>query len=232
MTKTVIRPLHMLFTEPIVSFVCLYSSFQFALLYTFVVASPYVFSTAYGFGLGDQGLSFLGFVTGCAIAPIGIIMLDRTVYQRKYAQFKETETGSKFPPEHRLYCAMAGSIILPTGLFWFAWTVKPSIHWIVPIIAQAFAILGSVLVYVGANFYMMDTYGPVYGASAAGATSLSRYTLAATFPLFTLQMYSRLGVGWATSLLGLCTILMAPIPWAFYHWGPKLRARSSYEHES
>jgi MFS transporter, DHA1 family, multidrug resistance protein len=238
MTKTVIRPVHMLFTEPIVGLVCLYSSFQFALLYTFVVASPYVFSTVYGFSLGAQGLTFLGFITGCSIAPMAIITLDRLVYKPKFLQFQEATKDaqasslSEFPPEHRLYCSMIGSIVLPTGLFWFAWTAKPSVHWICPIIAQAFSILGSVLVYVGANFYMLDTYGPLYGASAAGATSLSRYTLATAFPLFTLQMYRRLGIGWATSLLGFCTLAMAPIPWVFYRWGPKLRARSSYEHEN
>ncbi len=234
MTKTVIRPVHMLFTEPIVGLVCLYSSFQFALLYTFVVASPYTFSTVYNFSLGAQGLSFLGFITGATLVPIPLLALDHYVYQRKWAQFKEAtkaeEPGTtEFPPEHRLYSAMIGSIVLPAGLFWFAWTARSSVHWIVPIVAQAVSIIGSILVYVGANIYMMDTYGPLYGASAAGATSLSRYTLATAFPLFTLQMYERLGVDWATSLLGFCTVAMAPIPWVFYRWGPKLRARSGYE---
>lgn len=236
-TKTIVRPLHMLFTEPIVGLVCLYSSFQFALLYTFVVASPYVFSTVYGFGLGSQGLTFLGFVVGSCFAPPIIIALDRLVYQRKLADFKQQQqntqtSSSEFPPENRLYCAMIGSVILPSGLFWFAWTARPTIHWICPIIAQGATILGSILVYVGSNFFMMDTYGPLYGASAAGATSLARYTLATAFPLFTLQMYKGLDIGWATSLLGFCTVLMAPIPWVFFRWGPKLRARSSYEHES
>ena len=227
----------MLFTEPIVGFVCLYTSFQFALLYTFVVASPYVFSKIYGFSLEAQGLSFAGFITGCMIAPIPIIIIDRYVYQPKFADFEEArEKGhsspSEFPPEHRLYCAMIGSVVLPVGLFWFAWTARPSIHWICPIIAQSVTILGSLLVYVSANFYMVDTYGPLYGASATAASSLSRYTLSAAFPLFALQMYGRLGIKWATSLLGFCTLAMAPIPWIFYRWGSNLRVRSSYERVS
>jgi DHA1 family multidrug resistance protein-like MFS transporter len=234
MTKTVIRPVHMLMTEPIVGFVCLYASFQFALLYTFVVASPYVFMMVYKFSLPDQGLSFLGFLTGVIISPIPTFALDRFVYHAKFVAFKEAtksldSDATEFPPEHRLYGAMIGSGILPTGLFWFAWTARPDIHWICPIIAQAVTILGSLLIYVSANLYMMDTYGPLYGASATGASSLSRYTLSAAFPLFALQMYGRLGVGWATSLLGFFTVAMAPIPWVFYHWGPTLRARSRYE---
>ena len=234
MTKTVIRPVHMLTTEPIVGFVCLYTSFQFALLYTFVVASPYVFLTVYRFSLVEQGLSFLGFLTGVIISLIPIFALDRYVYRARFSEFEEATKNlnprtAEFPPEHRLYGAMIGSGILPTGLFWFAWTARFDIHWICPIIAQAVTILGSLLIYISANLYMMDTYGPLYGASATGASSLSRYTLSAAFPLFALQMYGRLGVGWATTLLGLFTVAMAPIPWVFYRWGPRLRARSRYD---
>ena len=238
-TKTVIRPIHMLFTEPIVGFVCLYASFQFALLYTFVVASPHIFQATYGFNLGAQGLTFLGFIAGVSLSPIPIAAIDRYFYQRKFARFRiagevdnvnpSDPTSSEFPPEHRLYSSMVGSFILPTGLFWFAWTARSNIHWICPIVAQGVSIFGSLLIYVGGNMYMMDTYGPLYGASAAGASSLSRYTLSAAFPLFTLQLYEALGTGWATSLLGFCTVAMAPIPWVFWKWGPKSRARSGYE---
>ncbi|KAF2096822.1 MFS general substrate transporter [Rhizodiscina lignyota] len=233
LTTTVTRPVHMLITEPIVSFVCLYCAFQFALLYTFVIAAPYVFGTVYGFSLNQQGLSFLGFIVGGLFAPLTIVLFDRFKYQKKYREFVETYGPGmrEVPPEPRLYPSMVGSIILPTGLFLFAWTARPSIHWICPLVACGITMCGSILAYVGANMYMVDTYGPLYGASAAGANSLARYTLSAAFPLFTLQMYRTLGVDWATSLLGFCTVAMAPIPWVFHKWGPKLRARSKYERE-
>lgn len=236
---TVIRPVHMLLAEPIVGLVCLYCSFQFSLLYAFVVTSPYVFFTVYGFSPRSQGLTFLGFIIGSCFAPATIILLDRWFYRPKFAEFERMTKdpqnrelhASRFPPEHRLYSSMIGSIILPMGLFWFAWTARASIHWICPIVAQGVTIFGSVLIYVGANFYMMDTYGPLYGASAAGASSLCRYSLAAAFPLFTLQMYQDLGIEWATSLLGFCAVAMALIPWFLYHFGPRLRAKSKYECE-
>lgn len=233
---TIIRPVHMLFTETTVGFVCIYTGFQFALLYTFVVASPYVFASVYGFDLSQQGLSFLGLITGCIIAPYVILLIDWKLYQPKLTRLRAVQASDAnnltitLPPEDRLYGAMIGSFILPIGLFIFAWTARPDIHWIVPIVAQGISILGSILVYVSSNFFMVDTYGAKYGASASGASSLTRYTLSAAFPLFTLQFYRALGVGWATSILGFCTILMAPIPWVFYRWGPILRSRSAYEH--
>lgn len=226
-TSTIIRPLHMLTTEPLVGLICLYTGFQFALLYTFVVASPWVFKTVYGFSLSAQGLTFIGLVAGCIMAPFILVSVD--IAARKHTPARQT-TQSSFNPEKRLHTALYGSLILPTALFWFAWTSKPTIHWISPIVAQGTALLGSIMIYVPCNFYMLDVYGSKYGASASGASSLSRYTLSAAFPLFVTQMYEALGVGWATSVLGFVALAMAPIPWLFYCAGPWLRARSVYEH--
>ncbi|KAF2107523.1 major facilitator superfamily domain-containing protein [Lophiotrema nucula] len=230
-TQTITRPVHMLFTEPIVGFVCLYCSFQFALLYTFVVASPFVYATTYSFSFRQEGLSFFGLITGAVVAAGTLIAMDIYIYQAKYRTFRAMTPSHEFPPEHRLYPSMVGSFILPAGLFMFAWTARPSIPWIVPIIAQGITMLGSILAYVGANMFMIDTYGPLYGASAAGANSLARYMLTASFPLFINQMFKAMGTNWAVTLLAFCTVAMAPIPWVFYRWGPKLRARSKYERE-
>lgn len=76
--------------------------------------------------------------------------------------------------------------------------------------------------------YLVDTYLSEAGASAVAANGLLRYTFGAAFPLFTLQMYENLGIGWATSLLGFIAVAMLPIPWAFYYWGPRIRAKSSF----
>ncbi|RDW64514.1 MFS transporter [Aspergillus mulundensis] len=231
-TSTIIRPLHMLFTEPLVGFICLYCGFQFALLYTFVVASPRVFGSVYNFSPSAQGLSFLGMVAGCICAPVVLFTVDRLVQTHPTLRVRNnsTEGGGSSPPELKLYTAMFGSLILPTGLFLFAWTANPTIHWIVPIIAQGLTFLGSMLIYIPCNFYMLDVYGSKYGASASGASSLTRYMLSTAFPLFVPQMYGVLGVGWATSLLGFLAAGMAPIPWVFFYQGPGLRARSGYEH--
>ena len=121
--KTIIRPVHMLCTETTVGFVCMYTGFQFALLYTFVVASPYVFASVYGFDLTQQGLSFLGLITGCIIAPFAILLIDWKIYQPKLARLRATLDANAddkmiiLPPEDKLYGAMIGSFILPAGLF-------------------------------------------------------------------------------------------------------------------
>jgi len=229
--KNLGRPIHMLVTEPVVTFCCIYMAFQFGLLYVFVLALPYVFSTTYGFTPQSQGLVFLGPVSGCFLACFLLLVAEKEkkIYQPRLGAFAAQSDPTTFAPEHRLYAAMPASVLLPTGLFIFAWTARPSVHFIVPILATVVVMVGSLMVYVPAGLYLIETYGALYGASASGANSLLRYTLAAVFPLFALKMYDKLGVGWATSLLGFVTILLAPIPWVFWRFGEGLRRRSRYQ---
>lgn len=66
----------------------------------------------------------------------------------------------------------------------------------------------------------------MYGASAVAANGLLRYAFGAGFPLFTIQMYEKLGIAWATSLLAFIGLALLPIPFVLYKFGPSLRARS------
>lgn len=53
--------------------------------------------------------------------------------------------------------------------------------------------------------------------------------MGAVFPLFTFQMYETLGVAWATSLLAFLSVVMIPIPFVFFKFGPTIRAKSQYD---
>ena len=88
--------------------------------------------------------------------------------------------------------------------------------------------IGNLAIFVSAALYLFDVYGPMNGASAMAANGMMRYTLSAVFPLFMLPMYQRLGIAWATSLLGFISIALMPIPWVFQKYGPRIRAKSRY----
>jgi hypothetical protein len=241
MRSTMARPLHMLLTEPIPGLFSLYVAFNFSIMYCFFVAFPIVFETVYGFDHGLQGLTFFGLGVGVLIAIIIIILNSKYIYAPRAARWKkqhaqehgDSKTKSAAPtppPEWRLFIAFPGSILLPVSLFLFAWTARPLVHWIVPVIAEALFGIGQVLIFMAATMYIMDTYGPLYGASAMAANGLLRYVMGSAFPLFAQQMYSALGVAWATSLLGFVSIVLTLIPWCFWIWGPNLRGMSKYQH--
>ena len=45
----------------------------------------------------------------------------------------------------------------------------------------------------------------------------------------TYAVYDRLGIAWATSLLGFISVALLPVPWILFVWGPKIRQKSAYE---
>ncbi|TWU72082.1 hypothetical protein ED733_003867 [Metarhizium rileyi] len=109
----VIRPIHMLFAEPIVTFICLYVAVNFGVLFSFFAGVPYTFGLVYHFSLESSGLVFLSIAIGCIVGFLTIIICDIFIYRKKLALFPYLQT----PPEYRLYPAMIGSLGLPIGLF-------------------------------------------------------------------------------------------------------------------
>ncbi|OXV06889.1 hypothetical protein Egran_05344 [Elaphomyces granulatus] len=208
LTVTITRPIHMLFTEPIVALYSIYTAFNFAVLFIFFEAFPIVFMGVYGFSLGECGLSFMGITVGCLLSVAVSNIVDRLTHFKKLQQKIAAGGEASLPPEQRLHNAMIGSLLLPIGLFWFAWTARHD---------------------NSSALYLVEVYGPLNGASAIAANGLLRYALGGSFPLFAVQMYQRLGIGWATSLLGFITVSLLPVPWLFFLWGPRIRERSKFK---
>jgi len=225
---TLFRPVHMLFTEPIVGFISLYVGFNFSVLFSFFAAFPYVFESVYHFDTEESGLVFIAIGIGCLLAVPTVLLCDRLLYQPRVRQSHEGRKGV-VPPEFRLYPAMFGSFGLPLGLFWFAWTAKKNISWASPVVAAIPFAWGNLSIFISGAMYLIDTYSALTGASAMAANGLLRYVLGAAFPLFTLQMYERLGIAWATSLLAFVTVALLPTPWVIFNFGHRIRSRSKYE---
>lgn len=226
---TLLRPMKMLLTEPIVTFICLYVAFNFAVLFTFFASVPYVYTLVYHFDRGNTGLVFLGVGLGCTLAIPTVILLDKFVYQKAWRKAEsEGQTGA-VAPEPRLWAAMISAFGIPVGLFWFGWAARSDVHWIVSILGMVPFAWGNLCVFISLCLYLIDTYEALTAASAIAASSLLRYLLGSTFPLFTITMYERLGIGWATSVMAFLSVCMIPIPWVLYRWGPKIRAASSFE---
>ena len=228
-TVTLFRPVYMIFNEPIVFFFSLYTGFAFSVLFAFFAAFPIVFEGVYHFQTGFSGLTFLGIGLGVVIGVVTSITINRIWYRKEYVKSLAEGRLGAVAPEHRLYAAMMGSFGIPLGLFWFAWTSRADIHWISPVLATIPFAWGNISIFTSAALYLVDVYGPLNGASALAANGLMRYLLGAVFPLFTIQMYTKLGIAWATSLLGFLSLLMLPIPWVLFKYGKQVRKKSHFD---
>jgi MFS family permease len=123
------RPWILLFREPIVLLTSIYIAIVYGTLYMLFAAFPIVFVQYRGWSVGVGGLPFIGVAVGMIFAVI------YAVWDNKRYAATVVRHGGNAPPEARLPPAIIASVLLPIGLFWFAWTNSPSVHWIVPIIA-------------------------------------------------------------------------------------------------
>ncbi|ETS06862.1 MFS general substrate transporter [Trichoderma reesei RUT C-30] len=220
------RPWALLFFEPIVLLLSIYMSIIYGTLYMFFAAIPIVFQGTRGWSEGKGGLAFLGILVGVDLAVLSSILYQRR-YKRMVQRNKDCGGTGSLPPEARLPMSMVGAISLPIGLSWFAWTNYPNVHWMVSIAAGVPFGLGMVLVFTSVSAYLVDTYS-VMAASALAANVVMRSTCAAVFPLFTEQMYKALGIHWASTIPAILTLICAPLPFFFYNWGSRIRARCKY----
>jgi len=219
------RPWILLFKEPIVLLLSIYMAIIYGTLYMLFAAFPIVYQQDRGWNQGVGGLSFLGIMVGMFLAILYTIPDNK-----RYIRVQEKEDGLA-PPEARLPPALVGSIALPIGLFWFAWTNYPSIHWMASIAAGVPFGFGMVLVFLSIMNYLIDAY-TIFAASVLAANSILRSCFGAAFPLFTTYMYGDLGIHWASSIPAFLALACVPFPFLFYRYGPAIRARCKFAAES
>lgn len=228
---TVLRPMIILVTEPTALLLSIYTAFVFSILFAFFEAYPLIFRGVYGMSLGTSGLPFLGIGVGLLAAALFIFYVDRTIYFPKQADGthgNRNENGKIVPPkpEALLLTSKYGAVLFPIALFWQGWTARESIHWIVPLLAGVPFGFSVLTIFMSILLYFSFSYSPLILASVISANNLLRYAMAGVFPLFTIQTYHNLGIGWASSLFGFIALLMMPLPFIFDKYGAQLRAKS------
>lgn len=217
-----IRPLQLLFLEPIVLFISLYMSVLYGLLYMFFVAYPIVYVNGKGWSEGSTGLMFiplaLGVVMSAGLSPL---------INKHYLGLCKRAPCGKPAAEARLIPMMFSCWLIPIGLFIFAWTSYPELSYWGPMMGGWPVGFGFIFLYNSANNYLVDTYQH-QAASALAAKTCIRSFWGASVVLFTEQMYNRLGFQWASSLLAFLALACCLIPYVFYFKGAAIRKHSKY----
>ncbi|KAI5481610.1 MFS transporter [Pseudohyphozyma bogoriensis] len=232
------RPFNMLFKESIVlafavyAAVCCKSPVSPAAPFSIdTVSDGEMYAMFGGYGIifkenrgwtgGLAGLPFLGIGVGNCLAVLINFYVNKA-YGRALIK-----AGGSLPPEARLPSCILGGVCVPIGLFWFAWTVQPSVHFMVPIVGSIFFGLGLGLVFLTITNYMVDAYLQ-FAASALAANTVLRSIFGAVFPMFTDQMFHNLGSNWALTVFAFLALALVPVPFLFYKFGARIRATSSY----
>jgi MFS family permease len=175
---------------------------------------------------GTGGLAFLGVGLGMILAIPFFGYLDKF-----YSKAMQSNGGKQPEPELRLPSAMVGAFAIPIGMFWFAWTNSPDVHWMASVAAGVPFGFGMVLVFLSITNYLVDAY-TIFAASALAANAVLRSLFGAAFPLFTAQMFDQLGIHWASSVYAFLALACIPFPFVIYKYGPAIRRRCRYAAEA
>jgi MFS transporter, DHA1 family, multidrug resistance protein len=219
--KYMFKPAVMFCVEPMLCVMCVYIAIAYGILYLTFFAFPYSFIQGRGWDPRLGSLPFLSILTGVVVSATGT-----AIYSKRYYRRRLLARGFVLP-EDRLPLVMLGGLILPVGLFFFAWTSSRHISPIPQIIAGCFVGSGIMLIFTNAVAFLVDIYLQS-AASAMAASTIVRSLVAAGFPLAAPRMYRSLGTEWATSVLGFLCLLAIPAPFLFYRYGKKLRKMSRY----
>jgi len=170
------RAFTLTFSEPVVFLVDLYCALLYGILYLWFESFPLVFGDIYGFNIGQQGLVFLGiFVGGLITLPCYLFWI------RKYLAPRFSNPPVK--PEAVLPPTFFGAFALPICLFWYGWTSRPDIHWMVPLVGSGSFTVSIITLFMPVLTYLGMSY-PRYAASVLAGNALFRASCGVVFPLF------------------------------------------------
>jgi len=126
-TKSLRRPLHMLFTESVVCVAALWAAFSLGTIYLFTHSVETVYGGLYGWGPAKAGFVQATVVIG-EILGTGLCLSTNHWYHNSAS--RNTEVPGTPIPEARLYTAIIGGFMGVTGgMFVFGWTAYLTIHW-------------------------------------------------------------------------------------------------------
>ena len=221
------RPFVMFFREPIVMFLSLLSGFSDALIFMFLQSFTLIYNKQYGFGIIATNMAFAPILIGYFIAYFSFF----PAIEKNRRERKMYPNNERIQYESRLWWLLYTAPCLWIGLFAFAWTTLPQVHWIASMIFAAVIGIANYSIYMATIDYMISAYGP-YSASATGGNGFSRDFLAGVLTLPATPFFENIGgkrhLNYALTILACIAVLVTIPVYVFYFKGEWFRKRSPF----
>ncbi|KAK8122943.1 MFS multidrug transporter [Apiospora sp. TS-2023a] len=212
--RSLTRPLYMFFTEGVVFVAAMWAAFSLGTIYLFTHSVNQVYGELYGWTPVQAGYVQSAIVVG---EVLGTALSLSTNHWYAASAARNTEVPGTPIPEARLYAAILG-----------AYT---TVHWLVITLGLTLVGLGTTAVVISIANYLVDAYSK-YAASALAAVGLAENLSIAFLPLASSALYTGLGFQWASTLLGLVSLVLVATPFVVIRWGREIRARSPFMKEA
>lgn len=224
---SLILPVRLFCTEPIVFLTSIMAATVSAIIYVFPEAFPVVFADAYGFSPRQCSLVNLAI-------PVGVVFtfLPRLYDIKVSNQCRRNNVVAQ--PEDKIFGFLLAAPILATAFWWFGLTIPPLVTGLSPwipiasLVLVGFSVVEFDTVLAG---YLTDTYAS-HAASANASLSFLRAVLSAVLPLFGHGMFSGLGPNNAMFVLAGLATLYCGVAILFAEYGKLIRMKSKFAQHS
>lgn len=195
---------------PAIAMVVYYASITFGSLYVLNISVQQTFSRApYNFSTLIVGLLYIPNSLGYVLASIfGGRWIDYIMKREaKRAGRYDAKGKLMFRPEDRMReNAWLGALLFPGALIWYGWTADRGVFWFVPMLANFFFGVGSMLIFALATT-MLTEFLPSRASSGIALNNFLRNICSFAGAVAAGPWIDAIGNGWVFTILGCVSLI-------------------------
>ncbi|CAI7660733.1 unnamed protein product [Penicillium pancosmium] len=205
-----------------------YASIAFGSLYVLNVSVEATFSKPpYNFSTIIVGLLYIPNSVGYVVASLfGGKWMDSIMQREAKKANRYDEKGRLvYRPEDRMReNAWLGAFLYPIALIWYGWTAEKGVFWLVPMIANFFFGIGSMLIFSMVTT-MLTEFMPRKSSEGVALNNFMRNIFSCVGSVVTAPIIHGIGNGWLFTILGLVSLASSSVIFFMRVFGPRWRIK-------
>ncbi|CAD6572603.1 MAG: hypothetical protein ASARMPREDX12_005323 [Alectoria sarmentosa] len=211
---------------PAVFITVYYASITFCSLYLLNISLQNTFSKPpYNFSTTLVGLTYIPNSIGYLLASLfGGKWTDKIMAREATRAGRYDEKGKlMYRPEDRMReNAWIAAFLYPAALIWYGWTAEKGIFWLVPLIANFFFGIGSMLIFAMATT-MLTEFMPKKASNGVAVNNFVRNIFSCVGAIIAQPLIGAIGNGWLFTGVGVIAAASSMVIWAMRKFGPRWR---------
>lgn len=212
---------------PAVLLTVYYASITFGALYLLNVSLEVVYSAPpYAFPPTLVGLVYIPNSLGYILASLlGGRWTDAIMVReaRRAGRYDGLTGKLQYRPEDRMReNAWLAAFLYPAALVWYGWSAERGVFWAVPLAANFFFGLGSMLIFAMATT-MLTEFMPKRASSGVAVNNFVRNIFSCVGAIVSQPLIDAIGNGWLFTGVGVIAASSSVVIWAMRRFGPRWR---------
>ncbi|KAA6414029.1 MAG: MFS multidrug resistance transporter [Lasallia pustulata] len=204
------------------------ASITFGCLYVLNISLQSTFSKPpYSFSTLIVGLTYIPNSIGYILASLlGGRWTDKIMAREAIKAGRYDEKGKLvYRPEDRLReNAWIAIFLYPGALVWYGWTAEQKVFWLVPLLANFFFGVGSMLIF-SASTTMLTEFMPNRASAGVATNNFVRNIFSCVGGIVAQPLLDAIGNGWLFTGLGVIAAASSVAIWAMRRFGPRWRTK-------